>query len=137
MNRMTKGLLLASVIAAGALAPAAAAPRERTEMIPYERGSGIYFADVVTANFTLGDLPQAQPMRGEKAVSVAITDDSGRPVAALVHQGDAELGMICGQTDSPLQLVSRKPVHVHIYAGPGCSDVSTPTQGAVEFTFTR
>ena len=134
---LVKALVLASTMAVVALAPATAAPAARTETVPYERGSGVRMVDTLTINLSLGPLPEARPVAGERKVSIEITDDSGRPVAAEVHQGDAELGIVCGQTEAPLTLVSRKPVHLHIYVGPGCADVSTPTQGTAEFTFTR
>lgn len=136
MKRSITGLVLALVVA-GLVAPASGAPRQRVESVAYERASGIHLLDVAWIEVDAGELPQAAPLTKEKLVSVSITDDSGRPVGAAVHQGDAELGTICGQTETPLMLVSRKPVHVHIFSGPGCDDVSAPTTGTVEFTFTR
>lgn len=106
-------------------------------MVPYDRASGVHVMDLVWFEILTGELPQARPLAREKTVSITLTDDSGRPVAGVVHQGDAELGSICGQTEAPLHLVSRKPVHVHIYSGPGCADVSAPTTGNVRFTFER
>lgn len=137
MNQLTKSMVLAAVVTAAVAAPAGSAPRERTENVAYERASGVHLMDAAWVEVAAGELPQATPRAREKAVSVAITDDSGRPVAAVVHQGDADLGAICGQSGAPLQLVSRQPVHVHVYTGPGCADASTPTTGTIEFTFTR
>lgn len=140
MNRVIKGLVLAAALTAAVVGPATGGPRgDRTEMVTYERPSGIHVMDIAWIEIAGGvdALPESRPLAGEKKVSIAIMDESGRPVAGVVHQGDADLGDICGQTDSPLQLVSRKPVHVHIYSGPGCADVSAPTSGTVRFTFTR
>lgn len=137
MNRGTKGLALASALIVAVVAPAAGAPRQRTETTAYDRPAGIHLVDAAWVELITAELPEARPQAREKFVSVTVTDDSGRPVAVVAHQGETELGAFCGQTEAPLPLASREPVHVHIYSGPGCSDVSTPTAGTVEFTFTR
>jgi hypothetical protein len=131
----TKVVALALTIGTGVIAPASGAPRERTETVPYERSSGAHLMDTLWIEVT--GVPEARPAAGETAVSIVLEDDSGRPVAATVHQGKHELGEICGATDVPLALVSRRPVHVHVYSGPGCLDVSAPTKGSITFTFTR
>ena len=115
-------------------APGLAASSERTETVAYEAPSG---AHVDTAWVEFSPTPEARPSAGERYVSIELEDESGRPVAAAVHQGNSDLGDVCGGTSAPIALVSRKPVHVHIYSGPGCTDVSVPTQGTVTFTFTR
>ena len=135
MNRLRKIAILASALIVVALAPAGGAESERREMVPYDSGSGIHLMDVVWVE--VAGVPESRPLAGEKKVSIEITDESGRPVAGVVHQGGADLGEICGQTEAPLRLVSRKSVHVHIYSGPGCEGVSAPTSGTVTFTFTR
>lgn len=137
MSRTRKGLALASIAAVVAIAPAAGAARSRTQTVPYERASGLHLMDVAWVEIASGDLPQATPLAREKYVSITLEDDSGRPIAGAVHQGEHELGDVCGATDAPLALVNREPVHVHVYSGPGCADVSMPTTGAVTFTFTR
>lgn len=137
MNRTMKGLALATIVTAVAVAPASGAPRSRTETVAYERTSGAHLADVVWVEVAAGDLPEATPLARERSVSITLEDDSGRAVAGVVHQGDHELGEICGATDAPIALVSREPVHVHLYAGPGCADVSVPTAGTITFTFAR
>ena len=137
MNRMTKVLALATVVTLVAVAPAAGAPRSRTETAAYESASGVHLMDVAWMEVAAGELPSAQPLSREKFVSVTLEDESGRPVAGIVHQGDQELGDFCGATETPLALSGRKPVHVHVYSGAGCSDVTLPTAGTVTFTFTR
>lgn len=137
MNRTMKALALAAVVTLVAVAPAAGGPRSRTETVAYETTSGAHLMDYVWVEIAKGGPPQAQPLAREKSVSITLEDDSGRPIAGVVHQGDEELGEVCGATDAPLTLVTREPVHVHLYAGPGCSDVSVPTTGTVTFTFTR
>ena len=137
MKLTKKGLAVAAVVALVAAAPATGAPRSRTETVAYERASGAYLAETVLVNLQLGPMPEATPQAREKTVSITLEDDSGRPVAGMAHQGDEELGAFCGQTDTPLTLVNRKPVHVHVYSGQGCGDVSLPTTGSVTFTFTR
>lgn len=130
-------LVLALALVALAVAPAAGARSPRTEMVTYDSGSGIHVMDYVW--FEFAGTPEAQPLAGERTVAIEITDESGRAVAGVVHQGDAELGEICGRTEMPLRLVSRKWVHVHIYGGPApdCDGVSAPTTGTVTFTFAR
>lgn len=137
MNRTRKGLALAIAVTVVAVAPATGAPRSRTETAPYERASGAHLMDAAWIEVAAGDLPAAQPLAREKSVSITLEDESGRPIAAVVHQGDHELGELCGQTEAPLTLSGREPVHVHVYSGPGCTDVSVPTSGTVTFTFTR
>ena len=137
MKRRTKGLALAAVVTLVAVAPATGAPRSRTETVAYERASGAYLAETVLVNLSLGPMPEAAPQAREKTVAITLEDDSGRPVAGMVHQGEEELGTFCGQTETPLTLVSRKPVHVHVYSGEGCADVTLPTTGSVTFTFSR
>lgn len=134
LRRFTPLLPALALVALSAL-PAAGARSARTEMVTYDSGSGIHVMDYVWFEFS--GAPEAQPLAGERTVSIEITDESGRPVAGVVHQGDAELGEVCGRTETPLRLVSRKWVHVHIYGGPGCDGVSVPTTGTVTFTFAR
>lgn len=137
MKRTNLGLALAAVVTVVAVAPAAGAPRTRTETVAYERASGAHLSEDVSVDVAAGEMPEAAPMAREKTVSITLEDDSGRPIAGVAHQGDEELGAFCGQTEAPLTLVSRKPVHVHVYSGEGCSDVSVPTAGTVAFTFAR
>lgn len=137
MSRITKGLALATIAATVVVAPASSAPRARTETVPYERASGLHLMDVAWIEIATGDLPEARPLAREKTVSITLEDESGRPIAGVVHQGEHELGEICGATEAPLALVNREAVHVHVYSGPGCADVSMPTTGTVTFTFTR
>lgn len=137
MNRTMKGLALATVATVVAVAPAAGASRSRTETVAYERTSGAHLEDQVWVEVAAGDLPEARPLARERSVSITLEDDSGRPIAGVVHQGEEELGEICGATEAPIALVNREPVHVHLYSGPGCADVSLPTAGTVTFTFSR
>lgn len=137
MNRTMKGLALATIVTVVAVAPATGAPRSRTETVAYERASGAHLMNVAWVEIAAGDLPAAQPLAREKTVSITLEDDSGRPIAGVVHQGDRELGEFCGQTEAPLTLAGREAVHVHVYSGPGCADVSVPTAGTVIFTFAK
>ena len=137
MNRIGKGLALSTVVTLVAIGPATGATRTRTETVAYERASGAHLDQKVWVEIAAGDLPEAQPLAREKSVSITLEDESGRPIAGVVHQGDEQLGELCGSTDAPLALVSRKPVHVHVFSGEGCTDVSVPTSGTVTFTFSR
>ena len=131
MNKAIKAAVV-SIAMILAAAPATGSPRERTETVPYET-PGTHFMDAVWVE--VGPTSEAVPMPGERTVSVVLQDESGRPVAAALHQGDHDLGVFCGETGKPVRLVNRKPVHVHVYNGPGCSDVSVATQGTATFTF--
>jgi hypothetical protein len=134
MRRPTKALAPALALLVLAIAPASGAPGERTVTVPYDNPS-VQVADTVWVE--VAGIEEAMPGRGEKMVSVALQDDSGRPVAAVLHQGNAELARFCGAMEQPVRLVNRKAVHLHVYTGPGCSDVSIATQGTATFTFTR
>jgi hypothetical protein len=76
---------------------------------------------------------------GERLVSAKILDDSGDPVTAEVHQGGAELGVICGDGSEELLLVNKKPVHLHLQFGVAadCGGVSNPSKGTIELTFSK
>ena len=135
MNRAVKALVATFTLIVAVAAPASGEPSERTETLEYSSTSGTQLMDYFTVQ--VGPLPEIRPARGETAVSVVVEDASGRPVAAAVHQGDQDLGNICGATKGPVPLVSRKAVHVHVFSGAGCSDVSLPTQGTITFTFVK
>lgn len=134
MRRPTKALIPALALFVVAAAPAAGGGSERTATVPYENPA-VLIGDAFTVQ--VNSAPEAAPARGEKTVSVVLEDEIGRPVAGLLHQGDHDLGDFCGATARPIPLVNRKPVHVHVYSGPGCSDVSVATRGTAAFTFTK
>jgi Flp pilus assembly protein CpaB len=137
VKRITLAVVLAVIAIVAVVAPATGAPRSRNETVAYERASGAHLADTVWVEVAAGELPAAQPLAREKSVSITLEDDSGRPVFGVVHQGDRPLAEVCGTTDAPVALVSREPVHVHLYSGEGCADVSVPTSGTITFTFAR
>lgn len=119
------------------VAPATGAPRSRVETVAYERPSGANVGDSLWVEVANGNTLEATPMGREKTVSITLEDESGRPVAGVVHQGEEELGKFCGETEAPVTLAGRESVHVHLYSGPGCADVSMPTTGTVTFEFAR
>ncbi|HEV2755429.1 MAG TPA: hypothetical protein VG318_06595 [Actinomycetota bacterium] len=131
---MAKSLAPSLALLVLTIAPAAGGTSERTETVPYENPA-VLIGDAFTVQ--VNSAPEAVPARGEKTVSIVLEDESGRPVAGLLHQGDSELANFCGATEQPVRLVSRKPVHVHVYSGPGCSDMSIATRGTVAFTFAK
>ncbi len=134
MSRVAKALVPALTLLVLATAPAAGGPRERTEIVPYD-SPAVHVLDVVWVE--VSGAAEAMPARGEKRVSVVLQDDSGRPVAAVLHQGNRTLAEFCGAMDEPVRLVTREAVHVHVYSGPGCSDMSVATKGTARFTFTN
>lgn len=80
--------------------------------------------------------------RYERNVSVAITDRTGQPVAAVVRQdagGDGTWDVeeaICGATERPVAITGGTPVVVKVHPGP-CAD-GTPavmTSGSIAVTF--
>jgi hypothetical protein len=84
-----------------------------------------------------GIFTEAAPRKGERFVTVEVVDSSDRPVLFDVHQRNEVVASgICG-TSERLALVTRKPVHVHLHLGPGCADMSVPTQGTVAISFER
>jgi hypothetical protein len=124
------GLLSALPAAAGPVAP-------RTVTVEYSGPNS--FADPEgSAYASYGIFGEAKPRPGERFIRVEVTDESGRPVLAEVHQANRELGgSFCGATPNRLRLPTRRSVHVHLYLGPGCDDISAPTQGSITFTFER
>lgn len=134
MNRIVKAVVPAVTLLAVAAAPVHGGPSQRTVTAPYEAPN---FAIMDSFYVQIGSAPEARPLASEKTVSVALTDDTGRPVSGVVHQGKYSLGELCGETEQPLRLMNQKPVHVHVYLGDGCSGGSVPTKGTVTFTFGR
>lgn len=129
----------AAIVAAAGLVlmalPVAAKPDAAREVtVQYQGPNTITGEDTYVSNTG----PMAKPKPGERFLEVTVTDVSGRPVLAEVHQGNRELGpAICGATDKPVKLQGRGAVHVHLYAGAGCGEPSVPTQGTITFTFRR
>ncbi len=128
-------LAVACTLALVVVAPATAGPPAgRSLSYDYQGGDGFaleggafYISD--------GDMFLARPRTGERFITVEVADQTGRPVLAAAHQGEIELGpRFCG-TSERLELATRKPVHVHLYTGPGCDGVSVPTEGTVTITF--
>ena len=128
------GILLVSA----SLSPAIAAPSSRTVSVGYEQPNTIVISAVsdgpTISTVSSEDVATAA---GDRRVSATITDDSGQPVAAQVHQGNAELGVICGTGSEELTLVNRKPIHLHLLFGPSpdCTGFSMPTTGTIDITF--
>jgi hypothetical protein len=119
--------------------PAIAASTTRTVSVGYETPNTIVLDLNPTAETRLSTVTSKDVMTeaGEGVVSVEIVDESGEAVAGRVHQGRADLGIVCGDGSEELKLVNRKPVHVHLTFGPseGCAGVSVPTSGNITFTF--
>ncbi len=132
-------LMLCVTALVGALpAGAGAEPSSRTVTLEYDPNMIEVLPDNPPNTVGLAMTGNAKPRPGERFVMVTITDRTGRPVLAAAHQANAELGgPFCGETEGHQQLVSRKGVHVHLYAGEGCGSFSLPTQGTVTLTFHR
>ena len=127
-------LAVASLLAVVAVVPATAAP-EPQRALSYDYQGGDAFVFEGAGIFVSSDMFLAQPRTDERFVTVEVADQTGRPVMAAAHQANKELGQpFCGTSD-PLRLVTRKPVHVHLFTGLGCGDISVPTEGTVTLTF--
>jgi hypothetical protein len=143
MTRLAKMMLATSILLVSALLnPVMAGPSSRTATAGYgdEPPSQITIElgdDGV--NFFLAISDRVPVEEGERFVSVEIADDSGEPVVGAVHQGKAELGVVCGDGAERFPLVNRKAIHVHLQTGMSvaCSTGSTPSEGTVTLTFSN
>ena len=140
MAHTTRFLTVLALLAAALVQTASAAPASRTTSIGYDGPNGLMISssNADTKIFTV-QTGKVDIEAGEELVSAKITDDSGDPVAAEVHQGGAELGVICGDGSEELMLVNKKPVHLHLQFGVAadCGGASIPSSGTIEFTFNR
>jgi hypothetical protein len=140
MAHTTKFLTVLALLVAALVQPVSAAPTSRTTSIGYDGPNGLVVSssNADTKIFTV-QTGKVDIETGEQFVSAKITDDSGDPVAAEVHQGGAELGVICGDGSEELILVNKKPVHLHLQFGAAtdCGGASLPSSGTIELTFSR
>ena len=127
-----------ALVLISAVTPATAAPGSRTVTVPYD-GPNTVMLEAVTdgARLFTVQTDKASPSPGAAYVAVRIEDSSGQPVAAAVHQGQTDLGTVCGNGDEHLQLASAKPIHLHLQFGVSveCGGPTVPTQGTVELEF--
>jgi hypothetical protein len=138
---LTTKLSMVLVLLVSALVQTAnAAPSPRTSSIGYDGPNGIVISSA-TDGLTISTVQSGkiEVLPGERFVSATITDDSGQPVAAEVHQGGADLGLVCGKGAEELTLVTKKPVHLHLLFGAStdCAGVSVPSTGTIELSFSR
>ena len=140
MALTTKLLMILALLGAALVNPAGAAPAARTASISYDGPNMVMVSssNAATKIFTV-QTGKVDIEPGEQLVSATITDDSGDSVAAEVHQGGAELGVICGDGIEELVLVNKKPVHLHLQFGAAtdCGGASIPSTGTIELTFSR
>ena len=128
-------LSVACLLALGAVVPATARPGSGRSLSYDYQGGDAFIFDNLSFFVSDGDMFREAPRSGERFITVEVVDDSGRPVMAAAHQANEELGQpFCGKSDR-LRLITRKPVHVHLITGPGCDDISIPTEGTVTLTF--
>lgn len=134
--RTTRASAIAFVLAVSALPAAAAKPDPpRNVTVQYQGPNTVADNDDAFIS-RIGAMAKPRPQ--ERFVDVAIADASGLPVSAELHQGARDLtGAFCGETEKPVKLRGRAPLHVHLYAGPGCSGPSVPTKGTITFSFQR
>lgn len=119
------------------IAPAGAAPTNRTDTVAYD-GPNVIMISVDssrTQTFSV-ESDMVMPEAGENFVSIEIADDSGQPIGAEVHQGRAVVGTFCGSGEH-LALVNNKPIHLHLQFGVSvdCAAPTVPTSGSITFTF--
>lgn len=145
MRRSVVATLATATAVAAMLAPVAAKAHdyrriEQGEYVAAGVQDVLGFSAVSNAN--LGAVRFAAGR--EKFVSVAVVDESGRPVLAEITQdydGDSgpELSsFLCGSTPKPVAIKPGFETRVYVYNGT-CEDgsVSVPTTGTVKAVFTR
>jgi hypothetical protein len=131
----TKAIVAICVLMALSAVPAVAGQGDaRIVSYEYSGPNSVELGENGSGSF--GIYTVAKPRAGESSVSVEIVDESGRPVFAGLHQANRELGDFCGQSDD-LLLETKKALHVHLYMGEGCDDISTPTEGTITLTFQK
>jgi hypothetical protein len=75
-------------------------------------------------------------LKGERFLTVSISDESGMPASATVEQGGM-LVKICGSTETPIKIAPSRRVKVYVYAlgDPDCP--SAATGGTVHMSFSN
>lgn len=132
----TKSAVMVALALILSALPAAAKPEPAREVTVEYQGPNTLADDEDMFISNIG--PMARPKPGERFVDVVVEDVSGQPVMAELHQGDRDLtGRFCGETEEPVKLRGRGPLHVHLYAEAGCDGQSAPTQGTITFSFQR
>lgn len=142
--------LAAVAAAATALATvpvAHAAPVSREVSASYTAPGGAQLGATVSVGGQGGALGAATlPTRaGERAVTLRVSDDSGRPIAAEVVQvldeqtgAFVQLGELCGPAAHTFRLQrSQAPVTVRPLIGACATEPSLPTTGTVHAVFRR
>jgi hypothetical protein len=143
---MKKALVLSLglVLALSLLAPAGAAKRrtaeERYEFSPLA-GPGVSGWFDSTYGIFFGGAAEFPTHKGERAVTISVTDDSGRAVAAAVWQeaGDLE-ATFCG-TSPRLRIKGGAPLQVQVFMeatpvnAPVCGAPELPTTGTITARF--
>jgi hypothetical protein len=140
MKRMLSITAASTFLVTATLYPAMAAPSSRTATTSYggEFQSIMISIGDFGAQISVATSEMVPVEDDERSVSVEIADASGEPVVGLVHQGKAELGIYCGETEN-FSLANRKPVHIHMITGfsTDCMTGSNPTEGTIELTFSN
>lgn len=140
MSHTMKLLAVVVLLVSASLQSAVAGQSSRTVSVDYDGPNGLVISAVNNYTYIYTIQSDKVPAEeGERSVSAEITDESGNPVAAAVHQGGAELGITCGAGAEKFTLVNRKPIHLHLQFGVStdCTGVSTPSSGTIELTFSR
>ena len=131
------------VVSLALVAPAGAGRKTRSVVVEYVPSQVSHEPSDPEGQVSLVRTSDVQPLRSEGRILVSVTDDSGLPVLAILEQGDIPLSEpFCGEMKRPARLITRKGVHVHLLGGhtygtSGCSQISAPSVGQVEFRFGR
>ena len=142
---MTRKLIsLAVAILVVALPVASQAKKARTETGEYNTIKADTDPNGPSTKGHLSNGVAFTPRKGERFVSVVLTDRSGLPTRAVIQQdydgdGVADVGTeMCGATDAPVAFRKGIDVIVLTQEGP-CEDGTTATStfGTVTATFTR
>jgi hypothetical protein len=77
-----------------------------------------------------------EPEPGHERIEVKLVDDNGGLVRGSIRQGNT-FEEFCGETDGAVAVSAEAPFQVNVYSGPCGDEMSLPTEGMVEVTFSR
>lgn len=136
MIRIT-ALISAGLLAASIAAPPVAADDGRTATRPYTITRGkIHLSDDAFAWWIGTQEEFFRARAGERSVRIALTDDTGRPVAGRVEI-NGDVVNVCSETQKAIRVSSGQKLAVSAIFGPCDGDVSLVTEGTIIATFSK
>ena len=144
--KKTLMVLIPALLLATATVAAASPTRTDTAEYTIANGAAVGHGEVEPqAHWTLGaDYARFRAVRGERSVTLEITDESGFPASGHVHidlDGDGKLDRqvdFCGKTSKPIAVRGGSVVEVGTIFGT-CEDGSPSivTEGTITATFSK